>query len=250
MQHNLRILEVACSEFGTVSFLGSSLHDGHDRLLRANCTRDALEVLLFLDSRGVGAQFSGSLAERILTRMHATRGYLAVCRPLEMTTWATLFNFLSINALQPRQIITNMGFVDFTPKKQTILADAVQQVEARMGVGLARSQFVEEYLVAGGDKLALYSMSYTASYRQRIEAMIASTTIVLNTPPVRPDISVPRKRPRSFFSAIELGNAFNRSIGGATVIDLPVFDQAHTYDAVHYTNRGNELIFDRLVEHL
>jgi len=196
-----------------VSFLGSSLHDGHDRLLRANCTRDALEVLLFLDSRGVGAQFSGSLAERILTRMHATRGYLAVCRPLEMTTWATLFNFLSINALQPRQIITNMGFVDFTPKKQTILADAVQQVEARMGVGLARSQFVEEYLVAGGDKLT-------------------------------------GKRPRSFFSAIELGNAFNRSIGGATVIDLPVFDQAHTYDAVHYTNRGNELIFDRLVEHL
>jgi hypothetical protein len=251
MPHSFRLIELDCPEFGQVCFIGSSLHAGHDRLICANCTRGALEVLIFLDSRGIGADFRGSLVDRILTRLNGSRGYLAICRPLELTTWATLFNFLAINALKPGQIITNMGFVDFTPKKQAILADAVQQVEARMGVGLARSQFVEEYATADGETLALYSMSYAAGYRQRIETMIADgSAIVLNTPPVSPDISVPRKRPRSFFSAVDKGNAFNRSISGATVIDLPVFDESYTYDAVHYTNRGNELIFGRLVEYL
>jgi hypothetical protein len=251
MPHNLRLIELVCPEFGQVCFMGDNLHEGHDRLIRANCDRDALEVLVFLDSRGIGADFSGSLVERILTQLNGSRGYLAICRPLELTTWATLFNFLAINALNPRQIITNVGFVDFTPKKQAVVDAAVQQVEARMGVGLARSQFVEEYATADGETLALYSMSYAAGYRRRIEIMIAGgSALVLNTPPVSPDIRVSRKRPRSFFSGVEMGNAFNRSISGATVIDLPEFDELHTYDAVHYTNRGNELIFGRLVEHL
>lgn len=72
--------------------------------------------------------------------------------------------------------------------------------------------------------------------------------VILNTPLTDPGIAIERKRPVSFFSAQAESNAFNRSIRGAQVIDLPDFDESLTYDAVHFTHRGNELIFDRLKE--
>ncbi len=251
MPHNLRLIEVDCPEFGPVSFLGRRLHVGHDYLIRANCARDALDVLVFLDSRGIGAAFDGSLAQRILTRLEDSRRYLAICRPLELTTWATLFNFVSANALRPKQIITNMGFVDFTPKKQEVLVDALRQVEARMGAGLAQAQPVERYMAAGGEPVALFSMSYDARYREQIQTMIAGTaTIVINTPSISAEIRIPRHRPKSFFSAVELGNSFNRAISGATVIDLPPFDESQTYDAVHYTGLGHEPVFKRVAAYL
>jgi hypothetical protein len=34
------------------------------------------------------------------------------------------------------------------------------------------------------------------------------------------------------------------------VLDFPLFDETCTYDAVHYTARGNELIFEALSRHL
>ena len=74
--------------------------------------------------------------------------------------------------------------------------------------------------------------------------------IIINTPLTDPDIVIERKRPVSFFPAQAESNAFNRSIAGAQVIDLPDFDESLTYDAVHYTRRGNELIFDRLRDYL
>jgi hypothetical protein len=251
MLHELQPIDVVCPEFGELTFIGRSLFDGHDRLIRANCARDGLEALVFLDSRGICADFSGSLGERILKYLDGSRGYLAVFRPLELTTWATLFNFLASNALRPKQIITNMGFVDFTPKKRAILVDAIQQVEARMGAGVAHARFVEQYPGEPGESLELYAMSYDARYRERIESMIAGIpTVVINTPIVPADIRVPRRRPSSFFAALELTTEFNRSIRGATVVDLPVFDESYTYDGVHYTNLGNELVFSRVKQFL
>jgi hypothetical protein len=251
MPHELPPLDVICPGFGQLTFIGHGLFDGHDRLIRANCARDDLEALVFLDSRGVSADFSGSLGERLLKHLGGSRGYLAVFRPLELTTWATLFNFLASNTLRPKQIITNMGFVDFTPKKQAILVDVVQQVEARMGAGVARARLVEHYPDERGEPMELYAMSYDGRYREQLQSMIAGIpTIVINTPTVPSEIRVRRRRPRSFFTALELSKEFNRSIRGATVVDLPVFDESYTYDGVHYTNLGNELIFSRVKQFL
>lgn len=249
-------LEVECDGFGSLRFPGGRANGHHDFLVRANGDGPAPDVLGFFDSRGVGGEFAGSIAERFLHLMESgsagrPRRYLLVCRPLELTTWATLLNFLAANALEPRRIVTNTGFVDFTPKKQSILDDAVAQVEFRFGPGVARSQFVEQYTGSDGEEIPLYSMSYGEEYRRGIESLAAARPlIVVNTPTVSADIRVPRRRPRSFFDALEQGNQFNRSIRGAVVLQPPAFDEHHTYDAVHYTNAGNELIFEQIREQL
>lgn len=231
--------------------MGERLHDGHDFVVRSNTDNAAMEYLLFLDSRGISREFKHSLADKLITRISQLgKTYLLVCRPLELTTWATLIGFLAINELNPVKIITNMGFVDFTPKKQSILQNAIRQVESAVGLGVAETYFVEAYATEGG-AIPLYSMRYGETYRCAIEEIARRhDTVILNTPLTDPGIAIERKRPVSFFPALAESNAFNRSIRGARVIDLPDFDESLTYDAVHFTRCGNELIFDRLKDYL
>lgn len=99
--------------------------------------------------------------------------------------------------------------------------------------------------------MPLYSMQYEKGYRQPIETIAAQQPLVIiNTPLTHPGIAIERKRPSAFFPAQAASNEFNRSINGAEVIDLPEFDETLTYDAVHYTSRGNEVVFDRVKDYL
>ena len=247
----MRSIELKCPGFEGLHCIGTQPNGGHDFLVGANCSRRTLEVLIFLDSRGICGQYSGSLVERILRQVKTCRRYLVVCRPLEITTWATLFNFLTINDLQPRKILTNMGFVDFTPKKRNIVEDARLQVEEYMGVGIATPEFIEDYVDGGGDVVPLYLLRYGLAYGWNISTVLGGvSTVVINSPIVSPGINIRRKRPKSFFLGLRQSNAFNRSIAGVSVIELPDFDETQTYDGVHYTDRGNELIFTAIQSYL
>jgi hypothetical protein len=240
----MRLIELACPEFGEVYCVGTEANSGHDFLIEANCRRSSLELLVFLDSRGVCGQYRGSLAERILLHVQDRRRFLAVCRPLQLTTWATLCNFLIANGLRPRHIVTNVGFVDFTPKKLSILEDARMQVEAYMGSGVATPIFIENYDNAKGETMPLYSLSYAEAYRSGVQnALQGLTCTVINSPMVSAEIEIPKKRPKSFFTGLRDGNAFNRSLPGVHIVDPPDFDETRTYDGVHYTHLGNEIIF-------
>lgn len=238
-------IEVDCPGYGPLLFAADRLHAGTDFDLRSNSGGLRPDYLLFFDSRGISGGFAGSLIER-LTDAISDRGnsFLSVCRPLELTTWATLVNFIMLNDLNPGRIVTNMGFVDFTPKKRSILEDAIRQVDFHVGRGVAQSRQVEYATSSRGEEIPLYAMTYEEPFRRQIELAVArQPTLVLNSPLVDPRIRIERARPAAFFAALAESNAFNRSIRGAEVIDLPVFDEALTYDAVHYTSRGNELIF-------
>ena len=143
-----------------------------------------------------------------------------------------------------------MGFVDFTPKKQPLLRNAVLQVEAAVGCGVSTTVFIEDYISEGKIK-SLYAMRYNSSYRSAIEAIAEKyCLVILNTPLTDPDIVLEKKRPTSFFAAQMESNAFNSLIRAARVVDLPEFDVTLTYDAVHFTDRGNELIFEKIKEYL
>ncbi len=231
--------------------MGRRLHYGHDFVIRSNAKSTFFDYLLFFDSRGVSREFDQSLADQLITSISRSgKTYLLICRPLELTLWATLIRFLTLNKLCPGKIITNMGFVDFTPKKQSILRDAVLQVEAAVGFGVAETCYVEDYAAADGI-IPLYIMRFHDAYRRAIEAIVQQhEMVIVNTPLTDPKLSIKRKRPVSFFSAQAESNEFNRAIDGAQIIDLPDFDETLTYDAVHFTCRGNELIFDRLKGYL
>ena len=240
----MNLVNFDCPEFGQINFVGEKLNDGNDFLIRSNCDRDSLDLLIFLDSRGVNRTFEASLAEKMIIHIQENRHYLLICRPLELTTWATLFNFLTLNKLNPKTIVTNMGFVDFTPKKELIVEDVISQVEVFMGKGVATSQFIENYASSSGEKIPIYSMSCSSAYKHNIETIIRKKSIfIINSPSLSPSIRIKRERPRSFFFNLEESNRFNRSIIGAHVFDFQAFDETHTYDGVHYTTLGNDLIF-------
>lgn len=245
-------IEIDCPNFGRLAVVGDRLNDGHDFVIRSNGGRDVLDYLLFLDSRGISREFAGSLADRLVAQI-SPRGarYLLLCRPLELTTWATLINFITFNKLNPAKIVTNMGFVDFTPKKQSVLQNAIQQVEFFVGRDVAESYFLQNFVSSTGEEIPLYSMSYGGVYRKCIESIVVrQPTVIINTPLVDPGIRIERERPRVFFSALADSNEFNRSICGVQVVDIPDFDETLTCDAVHYTSRGNEVIFDKVKDYI
>lgn len=244
-------IEFVCPGLGPFQVMGDKLHGGHDFVVRSNAKSAAIDYLLFLDSRGISRDFENSLANMLIGRISRLgKTYLLICRPLELTIWATLIGFLAINKLNPKKLFTNMGYVDFTPKKQSILLDAVHQVESVVGEGVAETRFVEDYFSAGR-KLPLYSMRYREAYREAVDSIAARfPTVIINTPLTKPVIAIERKRPAAFFLAQAESNKFNRAIAGAQVIDFPDFDESLTYDAVHFTRRGNELIFDRIKDYL
>lgn len=245
-------IEFACPRLGPLKVIGERLHEGHDFVVQSNAESAVIDYLLFLDSRGISREFEHSLADKLTARFSQLgKTYLLICRPLELTIWATLIGFLVLNKLAPAKIITNMGFVDFTPKKLSIVQDAVRQIESVVDQGVAETCFAEDHVSAGAGVMPLYSIRYGETYRRAIEAIAERhQMVILNTPLSIPDIAIERKRPGSFFPAQAESNAFNRSIRGAQVIDLPDFDESLTYDAVHFTRRGNELIFDRIKDHL
>jgi hypothetical protein len=244
----MRPIEIYCPNFGALTVVGDRLHEGSDFFVHANGRQEVLDCLVFLDSRGVSAGFEHSLANRLISYISRAGGhYLLLCRPLELTTWATLVNFMKLNELNPSKIVTNMGFVDFTPKKSAVLKDATQQVEFFVGRGVAKSYALQECVASNGEEVALHSMVYGDAYRRRIEEIVTrQPTVIINTPLVDSTIHIKRARPKAFFSALSDSNAFNHSIGGAHVVDLPSFDETLTYDAVHYTTRGNEMIFEKV----
>lgn len=245
-------IEIDCPNFGPLILAGDRLHAGRDFDVRSNGGREELDYLIFLDSRGISGGFEGSLADKLIGHISRAGGnYLSLCRPLELTTWATLINFITLNKLSPGRIVTNMGFVDFTPKKKSILKDAIRQVEFFVGRGVAESYAIQPIASSTDDEIPLYAMAYGGAYRQCIEStVVRQPTVVINSPLVDPEIRIERSRPGAFFLALAESNAFNRSISRAQVVDLPDFDESLTYDAVHYTSSGNDVIFEMVKGYL
>jgi hypothetical protein len=120
------ILKYNISEFDNLIFYGEGINHRHDFFIRANCSLRDVNTLFFFDSRGISKDYEHSLIKKIVDEMHFFN-YLIIGRPLEITICMTLYNFIQMNNLRPKQIITNMGFVDFTPKKESIIKQSTDQ---------------------------------------------------------------------------------------------------------------------------
>jgi hypothetical protein len=61
---------------------------------------------------------------------------------------------------------------------------------------------------------------------------------------------IKRARPPSFFDGIEETNKFYDSLKNCEKIELGGFTEKESYDGVHYSNSGNEIIFGKLEKFL
>lgn len=235
-----------------ILFFGDELNDRHDFMVIKKGVGKNVDTLLFFDSRGISKQFENSLVDQIIKALPESQSFLLVARPLEITTWMTLFNFIKLNKLKFHRIITNMGFVDFTPKKKSIIEISLDQYDLYFSKNQATVSFLEKYNTINEGEVDLFQQSYPSHFKTALEEILNSVnTIILNTPELIPGFKCARNRPSSFYSAILKTNIYNSSFNiNGNVIDFEPFDVLQTYDGVHYTDKGNDYIFKRLKAYL
>jgi len=232
----------------SVDFFGDELNSRPDFHISTNSKSKNIDILLFFDSRGVSNAYENSIIDRIIKAVSNKQTYLLISRPLEITVWMTLYNFLRMNKIMPKKVITNMGFVDFTPKKKSIINKSLVQYNYYFSQDQAKIEFLEHFRSLDNTILDLYMQDYPKSFTNDIGIAFKKILfLIINTPELAVDYQFPRPRPQTFFKSIEKGNEFNRKLFlKKKVFDFDNFTAYETYDGVHYTDKGNEIIFSSL----
>jgi hypothetical protein len=247
-----RILNYNINNTDSLLFFGDELNDRHDFYVSTNTSSRKVDVLIFMDSRGISSCFEGSISEKIIQEIEEANSYILVARPLEITTWMSLYNFVKLNNIKTRKIITNMGFVDFTPKKMSIIKKSIDQYNCFFSHELAKVEFLEQFLTEDNKLLNLYIQTYPENFKSEIVNYFEKIHfLIINTPLLQNGFKSSRARPSSFFKSILISNLFNKSLElDAVVFDFKDFTINETYDGVHYTSKGNDVIFSSLKKFL
>jgi len=94
--------------------------------------------------------------------------------------------------------------------------------------------------------------TYAAHFSNALCSLLTNTkVIILNTPKLKEGFVCERERPSSFFIGVEKTNVYNQALPlDAIVLNYLDFTTEETYDGVHYTQKGNDLVFQKLVKYL
>ena len=159
----MKILKFNClfhDKIISYKLIGDLINNGHDFYCEASSLESHFDYFCFFDSRGISHSFEGSIVEGLRDFFcKKNLSYLIISRPLNLTTWATLYNFQKLNKINASNLITNMGFVDFTPKKNDVLENVINQANYYMG-DVALSNFVQIYKSSSGLNIPLYMTEY------------------------------------------------------------------------------------------
>jgi hypothetical protein len=228
-------------------FYDESFNPNSDFLISVNTRNQNYHVLIFLDSRGVSLKSEKNLIAFFKKKFKKKR-YLIISRPLEMTTWASLINFLKLNKkITYKYLITNMGFNDFTPKKRKLALNVKEQTKLFLEKK-GKIEYLEKYTDKRNIKINLYNVNFGKNFIQNLNSQLPSKKLILmNTPPLKKKmIFTMRARPNSFFKMIKTTIRFNKKIKTLSTINFLTFNNNDTYDGVHYTNGGYTKIFKAL----
>lgn len=218
------------------------------------------DFLLFTDSRGSAVPDQQTLSwTELLTRNFSKNdwSYLYVCRPKEMTIFFTLINFLSRNDLHFKYLLTNVGFVDFTPKKKIFVEDILDQCPFQE---CSADPFIPlgEYPLSSGSVETLYTFNYQGLEPQ-IARILSSRFLevwLIGTIEFSEKIRIERHRPKEFFSQLKKTNAFLLNLAHRAdnihyfqpFETMPVDESALSYDAVHFTAVAHHTHHDRIAD--
>ena len=218
------------------------------------------DFLIFFDSRGLNINndiYGGtSLINLVEFLKNNNISYLAISRPKNLTTFVTLCNFLKLNEnLHFKNLITNLGFVDCTPKKSENINDMLLQISQFSKITNSIVEF-EEFELSDGKNEILKSISYSKEYQNELMQYFNNRfekLYFINTPVVSQDIKIERHRPKSFFSQLQATNhliseLINFDTNKNILIDISKL--VYTYDGVHYTSVGHEKIYKAIVKEL
>jgi hypothetical protein len=206
------------------------------------------DYLVFLDSRGATINKSGiSTTVELLKDYFESKqlSYLIISKPFYLTVIPTLLSFCeSVTAIATfGNIITNVGFVDTTPKKKDTLLDLKSQLDY-LNIDYVY-QYLCNYILSNGDNEELGTMSITETGILDISnrlSRIDSNFFFINSPIVKYNTPFERNRPKCFFPQIIRSNDLVERIAVQTnscLVDVSSIG-IDTYDGVHYTDTGHK----------
>ena len=229
-------------------FFGDFFNKKKDFFVRTNSKIKNYYYLIFLDSRGCSYQTKKNLIE-FFTKTLRKKKYLLIQRPFDLTTWSSLINFLELNKdINYKYIITNMGLNDFTPKKLSLVKNALKQTNYSFRSKYTKIKYLEKFYDKKKKLINLYNLDYGNTYSKFINRyFLKKKLILINTPPLKKNIIFPKRpRPSTFIKMIKKTIEFNNQIKTFKTINFKFFTQRETYDGVHYTNEGYQIIFKSL----
>ena len=181
--------------------------------------------------------------------------YLIISRPKNLTVFATLINFLNLNPnLKFVNVITNLGFVDMTPKKQNYIDDILSQIESFFNSSSMQIVKHEKYDLNDGTCELLGSIDYSDKYIEKIISLLNvrfEKCYFMSTPIIAENIKLNRERPKTFFKQLYETNKFlNKvvSLNQDKYLLVDIQDINYTFDGVHYTKKGHQQIFEKIKE--
>lgn len=229
---------------------------GKENFLFTSRCNFSFDYLVITDSRG--RMTSQSVIEKSFLYLlkeyfeNISKTYIIISRPKNLTVFPTLFNFLKLNPkFKFKKLITNLGFVDCTPKKENNIEDIMSQINQFSSIN-NKIKDHEKYYLNNGSSEILKSIEYSNEYIIELNRLFNQKfekCYFINTPIVSKDIKIERKRPQTFFTQLYKTNELIKCIVDINqkkniLIDIEDFN--YTYDGVHYTNKGHQLIFDKI----
>lgn len=224
------------------------------KVLISLCGHNSSELYYF-DSRGsrISDSASKSLYELIVTNHRVNNQDLIIeVRPLELTTFASLLEYIKDFSGHISRLVTNVGFVDFTPKKHVLLEEHRSACE-RLGIEYGEKVVEKNFVLSNGERCDLHTIYYRDSFIEFIETHLSHIPEItfFSTPANFENHEYwKRIRPKSFFRGIQETNKFLNQlinkIPNTSMIDL---EDIQTYDGVHWDSNFHLEIFKRLNEY-
>ena len=238
--------------------LGEKSFSRENKLFISSADLAEFDYLLFVDSRGcvnnedIFEYSYVALLKELFGDLD--KRYLIISRPKNLTTFPTLYNFIKLNPnLKFKQLITNLGFVDCTPKKTENILDMELQISQFSESKNNIIEFENTKLSCGNFE-KLKSIEYSENYKNELLSFFSSQfneIYFINTPLISEDIEIERKRPKSFFTQIKVTNDLLDEFSRYNQNQLINIKSFHcTYDGVHYTKEEHKIIFEKIKEKL
>jgi len=228
------------------------------------------DVLVFTDSKGSVANFVDHSTEyvtdlednslwtdELIKQLEKQNlSFILVSRPKILTIFFTLINFLKNNDITFNYLITNIGFVDLTPKKMENMEDIVLQTPSeKYQKGLSYRK-LSPYKLSSGEKQHLYTFNYGDIETDIVKELESrfSYSLLIGCLEFSENIKIPRERPIDFFRQLNNTNRFLFDIANKSYkvhylqpLKYPYGNlPALSLDAVHQSDIGHVVMFKLL----
>ncbi|MCX6222359.1 MAG: hypothetical protein NTZ69_15415 [Bacteroidia bacterium] len=232
-------------------------NEGTDfKVIASNLESNGFDVLIFTDSKGSSSEKAKKSWAELLFESYENLGLrvLLITRPKEMTVFFTLINFIQENKYRFNFLITNLGFVDLTPKKQSYIQDIIDQKPFIFNALHMAIVDLCEYQLNNGSIELLKTVNYT-HFQTEISKFISThfkQSYLIGVLEFDDNIRIDRIRPKHFFLQLKQSNIFIRRIAKSSsnisylspVLLEEMAPESISMDAVHLSEYGHQILYE------